>query len=93
MVFVLSCAASSFAMIALFLRFAKRAVRLWDSLQRNSYAIYLVHYAFVSWLMYLLVPAELPAGAKFAIVFVGATGLSWIAASLLRRIPGVVKIV
>jgi len=46
--FVLSCAASSFAFLALFLRFAKARVRVWDSLTANAYGIYLVPYAFVS---------------------------------------------
>ena len=54
--FVLSCAASSSAMLALFLRFARRSYAIGDSLRDNAYGIFLVHYAFVSWLQYSLLP-------------------------------------
>jgi peptidoglycan/LPS O-acetylase OafA/YrhL len=91
--FVLSCAASSFAFLALFLRFARSGSRVFDSLSTNSYGIYLVHYAFVSWLQYVLLPASLPAVAKFAVVFMGATGLSWGTSALIRRIPNVARII
>jgi peptidoglycan/LPS O-acetylase OafA/YrhL len=90
--FVLSCAAISFALLALFLRFVKSRSRLLDSLSANSYGIYLVHYAIVSWLLYALLPASLPAVAKFAVVFLGAVGLSWGTAAVLRRIPAVAKL-
>ncbi len=56
--FALSCAASSCAMLALFLRFARRPNAIGDSLRDNAYGIYLVHYAFVSWLQYLAVVVE-----------------------------------
>jgi peptidoglycan/LPS O-acetylase OafA/YrhL len=91
--FVLSCAATSFAFLALFLRFARSRSSLFDSLSANSYAIYLLHYMFVSWLQYALLPASIPTYAKFAIVFCGALGLSWITSAALRRIPAVARIV
>ncbi len=56
--FVLSCAASSCAMLALFLRFARRPNAIGDSLRDNAYGIYLVHYALVSWLQYSLSVVE-----------------------------------
>jgi surface polysaccharide O-acyltransferase-like enzyme len=91
--FVLSCAASCFAFLALFLRFARSSSRLFDSLSANSYAIYLVHYAFVNWLQYALLPASLPAVVKWAIVLAGALGLSWATAATIRRIPSVARVV
>lgn len=91
--FALSCAASSLALIAVLLRFVHRARRLLDNLARSSYGIYIVHYVFVNWLLYLLLPAGLSAGVKFAIVFVGGALLSWITANLLRRIPGLARII
>ena len=90
--FALSCATSSFAFLALFLKFFKRPIGLLDNLARNSYGIYLVHYAFVNWMLYVLLPAQLSPGAKFGIAFAGAALLSWITASLLRRIPGVKRV-
>jgi peptidoglycan/LPS O-acetylase OafA/YrhL len=91
--FVLSCAATSFAFLAFFLRFAKSRSSFFDSLSANSYAIYLVHYMFVSWLQYALLPASIPTYAKFAIVFCSALGLSWMTSMALRRIPVVARIV
>ena len=91
--FVLSCAATSFAFLALFLRFAKSRSTWFDSLSANCYAIYLVHYMLVSWLQYALLPASLPGYAKFTIVFLGTLGLSWAAAAVLRRIPALARIV
>jgi peptidoglycan/LPS O-acetylase OafA/YrhL len=91
--FVLSCAATSFAFMALFLRFVKSRSAIFDSLSANSYAIYLVHYMFVSWLQYALLPASLPGYAKFAIVCGGALGLSWATSAALRRISAVARIV
>ena len=91
--FVLSCAASSFAFLALFIRFARSRSSIFDGLSANSYGIYLVHYAFVSWLQYALLPVSLPAVAKFAVVFPGAFALSWGTAAAIRRIPVVARVV
>jgi peptidoglycan/LPS O-acetylase OafA/YrhL len=91
--FVLSCAASSFAMLAIFLRYARSRVKFLDSLRDNAYAIYLVHYAFVSWLQYALLPSSLSAPAKGAIVFLGALALSWCTAILLRRAPAIARVI
>ena len=63
------------------------ARKAWSSLATNAYGIYLVHYLFVNWLQFLLLPAALPAGVKFALTFIGALTLSWGGTSLLRRIP------
>ena len=91
--FVLSCAAISLAFLALFLRFVKSRSAIFESLSANSYGIFLLHYMFVSWLQYALLPASLPGFAKFAIVFTGALGLSWATAATIRRIPAVARVV
>ena len=75
--FVLSCAASSCAMLALFLRFARRPNAVGDSLRDNAYGIFLVHYAFVSWLQYSLLASASAAASKAALVTAGALALSW----------------
>jgi peptidoglycan/LPS O-acetylase OafA/YrhL len=90
--FVLSCAASSFAFLALFVRFAKSRSKIWDSLTANAYGIYLVHYAFVSWLQYSLLKAALPGIAKGSLVILGALVLSWGTVAALRRIPAVGRV-
>ena len=91
--FVLSCAASSFAFLALFVRFAQMRGRIWDSLSANAYGMYLIHYAFVSWLQYALLKAQLPAITKGSLVFVGAVLLSWGTTAALRRIPVVARVI
>jgi surface polysaccharide O-acyltransferase-like enzyme len=91
--FVLSCAASSFAFLALFLRFAKKRSKIWDTLTANAYGIYLLHYAFVSWLQCSLLKAALPAIAKGSLVLTGAVALSWAVTAALRRIPAVARVI
>lgn len=91
--FVLSCAASSFAFLALFVRFARRRGRIWDSLAANAYGIYLIHYAFVSWLQLSLLKSHLPAIAKGSLVTAAAVLLSWGVTAALRRIPAAAKVI
>jgi surface polysaccharide O-acyltransferase-like enzyme len=91
--FVVSCAATCLAFLAMFIRFARSRSPLFDSLAENSYAIYLVHYAFVAWLQYALLPAAVPAAVKGLVVFLGALALSWAAAIAIRRIPAARQIV
>lgn len=91
--FVFSCAATCFACLAIFLRFMQARRPLWDSLAANSYGIYLVHYMFVSWLQYALLPVSVPGFAKFLLAGTGALLLSWLTSATLRRIPAVARIV
>ena len=42
--------------------------------------MYLLHYVFVVWLQFAMLPASLPAVDKAAIVFGGTLALSWSAA-------------
>lgn len=83
--FVVSCAANCFALSAIFLRFSKTRHKIFDSLRNNAYGMYLIHYAFVSWLQYLLLPTAVPALFRGLLVFVGTAALSWASISLLRR--------
>jgi len=91
--FSLSCAASCLAFLSLFVRFARSRVKLLDSLRDNAYGMFLVHYAFVSWLQYALLPAALPAITKGCLVFLGTVALSWGTVALLRRVPAIAKVV
>jgi len=89
--FLVSCAASSFALLALSIRLARRG-RVGDSLSANAYGIYLLHYPFVSWLQYALLGSALSGAAKGTLVFAGAVALSWATTALLRRIPAVARV-
>ena len=91
--FALSCAASGFAFLALFVRFAKKPRRVFDSLRDNAYGIYLVHYAFVAWVQYALLPASMSGLAKGSIAFLGALTLSWGFVAAIRRIPAVARVI
>jgi peptidoglycan/LPS O-acetylase OafA/YrhL len=84
---VISCATACFALAAIFLRFAAVYSAVFDSLSANAYGIYLVHYAFVIWLQYLLLGAALFAIAKGLLVFTAALLLSWATTAAMCRIP------
>jgi surface polysaccharide O-acyltransferase-like enzyme len=85
----LSCTLSCMAFLSRFHRiFRKTAARpVWESLSANAYGIYLIHYVFVLWIQYLLLPLSLPAVAKFSLTFIGALAFSWIITTLIRKIP------
>ena len=85
--FVLSCASSCFFFVAIFLRFCRSRSRLLDSLSRNAYGMFLIHYVFVIWLQYALLNAPLLVFAKAAIVFGVTLLLSWAASAALQRLP------
>jgi peptidoglycan/LPS O-acetylase OafA/YrhL len=93
--FVLCCATSSLAAIALFVRRVRRVKRTprWlESLTANAFGIYLLHYAAVSWLQLTLLPVELPGIAKALLVFAGAVAASWALTAALRRIPALQRV-
>jgi hypothetical protein len=85
--FVLACASGCLALLALCLRFAPERTRILDSLSVNAYNMYLLHYVFVVWLQYALLPVALFAAGKAAIVFSGTLALSWAAAVILGNMP------
>jgi glucans biosynthesis protein C len=89
-VWALSCAASSIAFLAIFRRRTHRARKTWDSLAANAYGIYLIHYIFVLWCQFLLLPLALPALVKFALTFTVALLLSWLLTAQARRI-GIIR--
>ena len=91
--FTVPCAALTIGAVAFFLRFAKRRVRVLDSLADNSFGIYIVHYTFISWLQYWLLGTDLSAVAKATVVFAGALALSWGGTAALRRMPAVARVI
>ncbi len=84
---VLACAGMSFALAAVFVRFAKEPWAVFTSLSEHAYGIYLVHYVFVIWLQYLLLGVALFAITKAAIVFGASVFLSWATTVAVCRIP------
>lgn len=91
--FAVTGVATTFAMLAFFARWGHRRNAVTASLARNAYAMYIVHYGIVTWLQYLLLGAAWPGLVKAALVTALAIGTSWGAAILLRRMPGVARVV
>jgi peptidoglycan/LPS O-acetylase OafA/YrhL len=87
---VICCAVCTFALMALFVRFARRTPLL-DNFANNSYGMYIVHYMFVTWTQYALLEANMPAVAKWACVLAVTVAGSWALAAALRRIPIVAR--
>ena len=85
--FAISCGASSFAFLGLFLKVVRRRSAIFDSLSDNEYGMYLIHYMFVSWLQFALLTSALPAVAKGLLVFAAVLALSWMSVAALRRVP------
>jgi surface polysaccharide O-acyltransferase-like enzyme len=75
--FVVACLCNTFGVLALGLRFAASRRGWLDNLKESAFGIYLVHYVFVIWLQYALLPADLPGIVKAVFVFAGTVSLSW----------------
>jgi glucans biosynthesis protein C len=91
--FALACFASCFAVLAVAVRFARIRSEMLDSLKANAYGMYLIHYPFVVWLQYALLPADLPAVVKGVVVFGGTLVLSWSFTAALRRVPVIAQVI
>jgi hypothetical protein len=81
-----ACIAGGLYMVAIFLRFSRMRSRILDSLSANAYGMYLVHYVFVVWLQYALLPFDLAAPVKAVLVFAGTFALSWPASAAINRL-------
>lgn len=90
--FVLAGVTMSLAAIALFLRFARDPNPVFAALVPCAYGIYLVHYPIVTHLQYLHLGLALPGAVKGVLVSAAAVAFSWGAVTLLRRVPGVARV-
>jgi hypothetical protein len=86
--FAIACAAGGLSFLAVSLRFALARTRTLDSLSANAYSIYLIHYVFVVWLQFAMLPFALFAVAKATIVFAGALAMSWAASVAIGNVLG-----
>jgi len=90
---LLFCVAMALGLLAVAVHFGRRRSAVGDSLGANAYGIYLLHYPIVLWLQYKLLPVPLGPVSKGSLVLASGFASSWLAASLLRRVPGVARIV
>lgn len=84
-VYVASCTCSCIAFLTTFRALVNSENSWWNSLSRNAYLIYLLHYPFVIWSQFLLMDADFHAVVKFAIVFLVALSGSWTVSILIRK--------
>ena len=91
--FAVTCATSSFAFLALFLRFVRGRVPALDGLRSNAYGIYLFHYVAVAWIQYALLEVPAHAIVKATIVIAGATAIAWATTAMLRRVPRIARVI
>lgn len=82
-----ACFTSCCFMLAATIRFGSLRTRLLDSLQRNSFEIYLLHCVFVVWTQFALLALGWSAIPKAGIVFTVTLIASWTVAALVRRWP------
>ena len=80
-------------LLALAVHLGRRRSAAGDSLSANAYGIYLLHWPIVLWLQYALLRLKPGAIEKGALVLTSGFALSWLASGLLRRVPGVARIV
>ena len=82
--FVLCCVLSSIALAGLFIRHWQPGCRWIDRLAGDAYGIYLVHYAFLTWVQAALLRLSWQATGKAGTVFVVVLAASWALTALLR---------
>jgi glucans biosynthesis protein C len=91
--FVLCCAANCIFVLAIFVRFANRHIKVFDALNDNAYGMYLVHYLFSVWLQFALLGLAVIAVVKATIVFSGTLVLSWGLVATIRQASNSVGII
>jgi len=90
---VLFATAMAAGLVALAMRFGRRRSAMGDSLAANAYGIYLLHWPIVLWVQYVVLHLRLGPIEKSMLVLTTGFGSSWIAASVLRRVPGIARVV
>jgi hypothetical protein len=85
--FALACASGGFFFMGVCLRFGTNPSRIFGSLSKNAFGMYLFHYIFVVWLQYELLNMAWFAIAKAMTVYCGTVILSWITTEAVRRVP------
>src|SRR6202007_3350591 len=77
LVFAMFCAAMTFVVPAIFLRFARSSFGMLDASQRQGYGMHLTLFIPLIWFHYIIYDPPLPAFVKFLIVFTGTLSSSW----------------
>jgi peptidoglycan/LPS O-acetylase OafA/YrhL len=91
--FAVTGVVTTFGVLAGFARWGHQTNAITASLTRSAFGMYLVHYPIVTWLQFALLGAALPGFVKVMLVTILAIGASWGATLLLRRLPGVARVI
>lgn len=89
---VVFATAMAVGLLAVAVRFGRRHSVIGDSLSANAYGIYVVHWPIVLWLQLALLLTPLGPIIKGILAIVLGFGLSWLAATLVRAVPGVSRV-
>ena len=92
-ILVVTCAAIILSTIAVFVRYVHKRYRILDSFSNNSFGIYIVHYSFMTWLQYWLLPSKIHPFFKGTFVFIATVIFCWIIIAAIRKIPYVKKVI
>jgi len=84
---VASCSASCFGLLALFRGTLNSRSAWMDAIARPAYLMYAIHYVYVTWVQYLLLELQVHAAVKFAITCLTVIVASLLSARLLLKIP------
>lgn len=91
--FVATAMFISFLLLALFRKYVKKQNPFSESLRRNAYGIYIIHYSIVAIFQFLFLRINISGGIKALSVFVLSVLVSWALIALSRRIPVVKKVI
>jgi hypothetical protein len=72
---------------------ALRQIAMLEPFKDKAYGMYLVHYVFVTWLLYLLLGVVIFAVVKGLLVFAATLLMSWAATAAIRRVPAGARLI
>jgi surface polysaccharide O-acyltransferase-like enzyme len=85
--FVFNCVVSSIFFMVLFKKVFLKPVRIWSQVSVVAFGLYVLHYPFITWTQYLLLPYTIDPIIKFTLVFLIGLAGSWLLTLLLKKTP------
>lgn len=87
--FVFNCVVSSIFFMVLFKKRFSNPGRIWSQVSVVAFGLYVLHYPFITWTQYLLLPYTIDPIIKFTLVFLIGLAGSWLLTLLLKKTPAV----
>lgn len=79
-------------LLVVFRRLANQAGRLWDELSRNAYGVFVLHAPLIVGITLILIRVQLEPLVKLLVAILITLPLCFTVAGLVRRIPGVARV-